>query len=160
MACEKSSQTTNLNNPEDFSEELLEQASLPTEAPVSRTCRVEHLKAVLETCIVENLISLLYQKVKQNCMGCFLDDPSQKHHDCLCTTRQDWVDYYGETAMEELNFHLVMQSWYPELNRIHLSKEEVTEVYTIWRSIKEDFQTKRSDPSWRKEWEVKILKAK
>ena len=90
--------------------------------------RHRQIEQELFKCYAAAVRKTLAEMVRDECYGCQVNHPSQKHHDgCLCITFNQQVDCFMEEALDRVDeaqvtsdWRIAMQKLYPKLNGLDL----------------------------------------
>ena len=139
--------------------QLQHEANSATDTPPSAPI-VDVITEYLYQDIIEDLQTLIFDQVHQDCEGCKVNHPSQLRHQlCLFTSTEDWVDFYLDLALETLDLDKVMERWYPQIEQTEASPSDRKVAFQLWEGIKQDFQSKLSDNSWKDQWGSRVKEA-
>jgi hypothetical protein len=61
------------------------------------------------------IVNLLSDIVHEQCYGCSVDHPSQRHHPCIMETPLAHLLMYFNIAMGKVNKEIVMEKWLEEI---------------------------------------------
>ena len=72
----------------------------------------EIIKILFQRYVNENVISFIKHKhlpklMKKRCYGCINDRPSQRDHDCILLSTEEWLDMFLEKLIKKINFKLI-----------------------------------------------------
>ena len=90
-------------------------------------------KYILETACVFIEKRILVQTMKEHCIGCYFNHPSQRHHDCIMMNQQEWIENYFDKIIEMVVldgyfiYHLALSRLYE-----HFREAEVNAVITVF----------------------------
>ena len=121
----------------------------------SESRRKKDIHRTFEECMVRELQSLINTEIFNECYGCQVDHPSQKHHPVCLNEVDDNIEMFFYQAVGKLDIYDIMKQWYPKLETIRLEDEDVLEVYRLWKSIKDKKELQR-DQSWMNYWKEKV----
>lgn len=138
-----------------YANELIERISQVKCSLDTESRRKKMIHRTFEECMIAELQSLIKTEVYNDCWGCQVDHPSQKHHHCL-NGEDEKTEMFLYQAVGKLDPYDIMKQWYPMLKKIE--DEDVLEVYRLWKSIKDKNQLKR-DESWLAYWTEKVKNA-
>ena len=75
---------------------------------------------------------------RKHCYGCRIDHPSQRNHSCLMMSDLEHLNMYFDDAMEEIDFHEVLNLWKNE-----------SKLTDISQSLKDTFERLLQNSEWR-----------
>ena len=113
------------------------------------------------TLLMESYFDFLYAKslsevlgivVKEQCYGCQVDHPSQKHHPCIMDDEEDHVMMYFHHLVEKIDEQTILSVWCDFINQLDIPKE-LMDIQKQKMYSEGWLQTLKTD-----KWEDKIIK--